>query len=304
MKKELSQNKKRTIFITLMIIFPLIQFAIFTVYVNVKTLIMAFFGFDYETNEVVFVGLENFKRFIIEFQTSDMWKRAIVNSFWYFPVSAFVTLPITVVVSYFLYNKVYLSSFFKVVFYIPNIISVVVLALVFRAMFNYSSGPVNLILMNVFNMPIEEIPIWFNDTKVTMKLLYVYAVWAGIGGNVILTLGAMARVPKEVCEAGQLDGVGMTRELCQIYLPIIWPTVSTFIVFGVASMFSMFIHTAVLTDGAGDSYTVASIIMTKVKEGKNPYYVAMLSLLLTIVAVPVTQLAKYLVNKIWSDVEV
>ena len=302
-KKIITMKTKRNIFIILMLLFPLLQFSIFTVYTNLSTIVMGFQSFDYETNQVYFAGFENLRRFIIEYRTTTMWRTAIVNSFWYFPLTVGITLPLTVIFAYFLKNGVKFAGFFKVVFYIPNIVSIVVMALVFKSLFHYN-GPVNTILVNVFNVSKNDIPIWFNEAGVTMKVLYFYAIWAGIGGNIIIMFGAMARVPKELCEAGALDGVGTWRELFQIYLPIIWPTVSTLIVFGVASMFSMFLHTQVLTDGAGESWTVASILMTKVKENNNPYYAAMISLIITIFAVPVTQFVKWAVGKVWADVQV
>ena len=178
------------------------------------------------------------------------------------------------------------------------------MGLVFRSLFSYSSGPVNQVLMNIFGMARDDIPVWFNDSNVTMNVIYFYAIWAGLGGNIILVIGAMSRVPKELCEAGQLDGVGIFRELVQIYVPIIWPTISTLVIFGTTAIFTMFVHTAVLTDGAGESWTFASILMTKVKQNKDPYYVAMISLMLTLIAVPVIELVKYLTGKIYADVEI
>lgn len=299
MKKDtLSGKTKKTIFITLMLVFPLLQFLIFTVYTNLNTIMMAFSELDSEYN-VVFVGFKNFRKFLVDFKVLPVWKDAIAHSLGYFPVTAFIALPLTIIVSYFLHNKIWMSTFFKVAFYIPNIISVVVMGLVFKSMFSVG-GPINQVL-TVFGM--ENIPNWFDSDK-TMGVLYFYAVWAGIGGNIILMLGAMSRVPQELREAGALDGVGMWRELVQIYLPIIWPTVSTLIVFSVATVFSMFIHTIVLCgDEKASSSTVASILITEVNKG-SPYYASMLSLIILVFAIPTTQLTKYFVNKIWADVEV
>lgn len=300
MKKfTLSKKTKRTTFITLMLLFPLTQFLIFTVYTNLSTFIMAFQELDANYN-VVFVGLKNFRNFIIDFNMMPFWKSAIVHSFGYFPITVFVSLPLTVIVSYFLHNKIWGSGFFKVVFYIPNIVSIVVVALAFKEMFS-NNGPINELLTG---LGVKDIPKWFDDEGATMWILYLYAVWAGIGGNIILVLGAMARVPQELREAGALDGVGMWRELVQIYLPIIWSTVSTLIVFGVATMFSMFIHTLVLCgDDKVSSVTVASILVTEVNKG-SAHYASALSLIIIVFAIPATQLAKYLVNKVWADVEV
>ncbi len=298
-KNTLTGKTKRTIFITAMLVFPLLQFLIFTVYTNLNTFLMAFQELDANYN-VGFAGFKHLRNFLVDFTMLPLWKSAIVHSFGYTIVTIFVSLPITVLISYFLHNKIWLSSFFKVAFYIPNIVSIVVVALAFKQMFSYD-GPINQLLAS---LGVKDIPNWFNEEGVTIWILYFYAVWAGIGGNIILVLGAMSRVPHELREAGALDGVGTWRELFQIYLPIIWPTVSTLIVFGVATMFSMFIHTLVLCgDEKVASVTIASILITEVNKG-SPYYASMISLIILVFAIPSTQLAKYFVNKIWADVEV
>ncbi len=306
MKKDFIKkktDKDALFFIIIMLALPMAQFLVYTVYANLNTFIMAFQTFDYENDVVVFAGLDNLNKFVTEFTTNTMWKRAIWNSLGYFPVSSLITLPLSIISAYFLFKKIPFSKFFSTVFYLPSVISIVVMALVFRSMFEYSTSPINNILTNVFGMEADEIPIWLNDQKWTMPVLYLYAIWAGIGSNVILLFGAIARVPTEVSEAATIDGCGMFRELISIYVPIIWPTVSMLFMFGISTCFSIFLHTQVLTDGAGDSWTLASIIMSKVKNGSDLYYCSFLSCALVVIAVPIVQISKHYLDKAFTVVE-
>lgn len=301
-ENRLKRNDK--IFIAVIIAIPMLHFLVFTLYINIDSLVMAFQDVDYDAavNSVRFVGFDNFVRFFKEWGENDLWVKAIVNSLWYFPVTVVLMLPLSIFAGYFLYRKVPFSGAYKIIFFLPSIISIVVLAIVFRNMFDSSIGPVNRILEQWFHVPKDKIPNWLIDEKYAMNILYLYSIWAGIGYNVVLLFGAMTRVPSEVIESGRLDGVGVCREIFQVIVPIIWPTVSTMIVFGVTTVFTQYIHPMVLTGGSGKTYTIAYMIVTKVNQGQL-YYSAALGIMLVIVAVPSVQLTKWLCSKIYDTVE-
>ncbi len=292
------------IFIVLMIAIPMLHFALFTLYVNFDSFIMAFQDVDYtaEVNTLKWVGLDNFKKFFTEWGENDLWMRAVINSFGYLPVTVCVMLPLSIFAGYFLYRKIPLSGLYKILFFLPSIISIVVLAIVFRNMFDASIGPINWILENIFKMSKDDIPNWLVDEKYAMWILYLYAIWAGIGYNVVLLFGAMTRVPTEVIESGRLDGVGIFREMFQIFVPIIWPTVSTMIIFGVTTIFTQYIHPMVLTSGNGKTYTIAYLIISKVNQGRL-YYSAALGIMLIVIALPMIEFTKWLTGKIYDTVE-
>lgn len=303
-KPKIKNKTADKIFILCMIILPLMHFVVFSIYINLSSFVLAFRDIDYATNKEIFVGLQNFQRFFTEFREGKIWSRAIVNSLLYFPICSVLMLPLSIVAGYFLYRKIRLNGFFKIVFFLPSIISIVVLAIVFRNMFDSSVGPINFILEKLFKIPKENIPAWLVDPKYAMGTLYIYAIWAGIGYNVVLLFGAMSRVPMEIVESARMDGIGITREIFQIFVPITWPTISTLVVFGAMTIFTQFLHPMVLTPGAvGETYTLAYIIVTKVNQGQV-YYSAALGLMLAAVAVPIVQFVKWVCGKIYDVVEV
>ena len=307
-RKNLSARKIRsTVFITVMLALPLLQFLVFTLYTNINTFIMAF-QMDDGKGRAVFAGFYNIRSFITEWKIGGgMWPRAILNSLGYLPMTVLVNLPVSIIVAYFLFKKVPLAGLYKVIFFFPNVISVVVMALAFRSMFDYSTGPVNNLLTNVFGVSKDSLPIWLMDEKLTMPLLYLYALWAGIGYNCILLFGAFARVPKEIEESAALDGCGVWREIFGIYIPIMWPTITTMTVFGISTVFGMFIHTQVLTNSMGSNgstWTIASLIMGKIKSNVDKYSAAMLSILVTVIGVPSILLTKKGMEKVIDTVEV
>lgn len=281
----------------------LLQFAVFTIYVNISSIFMAFQRIDYETNKVVLAGLYNFKVFFVNFGQSDFWPRAIFNSLGYFPVTALITLPLSIFAGYFLYRKIWFHNFFKVVFFLPNIISIIVLGMFFKNMFDPSIGLVNRFLMDGFKVPRGDIPLWFMDKNIAMWMLYLYAVWAGIGYNVILIFGAISRIPIEVMESARLDGIGVFKEIVKIVVPIIWPTITTMTVFCVMTVFSQFMHPLILTPGTpASTQTIAYVIITSVKNG-NYYASAAVGLIFTVVAVPIIMLVRRIMERMFDTVE-
>ena len=75
------------------------------------------------------------------------------------------------------------------------------------------------------------------ESRVTGTII-AYTVWTGLGVNMLLYQSAMSRIPQEVIEAGMLDGVPWWRELFQIIIPMVWPTISTTLILVITSMFN------------------------------------------------------------------
>jgi ABC transporter, permease protein len=300
---KLFSKKNDRLFIAAMLALPLLHFAVFTCYINISSLVMAFQDLDFTTNQEYFVGFGNFTRFFKEFTQVPSWKSAIKNSALYFPVTNFITLPLSLIAAYFLFRKVPLSGCYKIVFFFPSIISIVVLAMVYRNMLDPTTGPVCLLLKKL-GMTDETVPLFLSDPKFAMPSVYFYAIWAGIGFNVVMLSGAIGRVPVEVMESARLDGVGLMRELFQIVTPIIWPTISTLFVFGAMTVFTQFMQPMILTpNGLGDTWTIAYLVVSKVQGGVDLYYSAALGLLFTAVGLPVVMGVKKLIENIFDVVE-
>ena len=120
----------QTIFIVSMLAYPVIHFLVFWVYVNFDAILLTFqryilmdenFNF---INDYVFVGVDNYRIVINKIMQDAYTRDTIVNSLLYFPLTCFVSLPLSIVFSYFIFKKVKLSNMFKVIFYLPSIIPV------------------------------------------------------------------------------------------------------------------------------------------------------------------------------------
>ena len=187
--------------------------------------------------------------------------------------------------------------------FLPTLIPAAVLSQSFTQMLSIDGGPLNTILMKIFGYTPETVPVWLNDERYAMSILYLYSIWVGIGYNAVLMWGAMTRVPTEIIESAHLDGVGFFREFFNITLPIMWPTLSMILLTSVNTPFAMYMHSLLLTNGQAQTGTLGLMVITTLRGG-NMYYSAAISILLSVISIPLMLLVKKFLGKIYEDVEV
>ena len=114
----------------------------------------------------------------------------------------------------------------------------------------------------------------------------------------------MNRIPEEVLEAARLDGVGMLRELVQIILPMVWPTLTTLIVFTFVGIFTASGPILLFTKGQYDtvtiSYWILSVVMNPAGDAR---YASAVGLIFTLVALPIVLLVKWGMEKLQAATE-
>jgi|HigsolmetaAR203D_1030402.scaffolds.fasta_scaffold03279_5 ABC-type sugar transport systems, permease components len=298
----MSAAAKRRWFIFLMLLFPLLHFLVFFVYINANTVVMSFQRLNFMDNSVSFVGLDQYRAIFRDLERSPVLGKAIVNSLLFIPVTNFILLPLSIVAGYFLYKKVWGSGWFRAVFFLPSILSIVILTMVFSFMFDSTFGVVNDLLRLVGLEHWQRA--WFGDPDTAMPMVFLYCIWAGIGFNVILLHGAISRIPTEIIEYGQLEGISMTRELWQVIVPMIWPTITTLFVLGSTSAFTIFLQPQLLTNGGpnGSSYTIALYVLEQVR-ASNLEYAAAVGVFFSLIGVAVVMLFRFIMEKIGSSVE-
>ena len=297
---------KIKLFIVCMLALPLLQFCIFTIYVNIDGIVMAFQSVDLTTNELKFVGLGNFEKFFRNFSSwdKDTFLKTIANSFGYWPVTYLISIPLQIAAAYFLYKKVPASGFTIVMIFLPNLIPPAVLAQAFSQMLSIRQGPLNEVLMFLFGYTEETVPIWLTDERFAMGILYFYSVWVGIGYNAVLMWGAMTRVPAEIVESAHLDGIGFFGEFFHITLPVMWPTLSMILLTSINIPFTVYMHSLLLTNGGQAKTGTLGLMVIQTLRTGNMYYSAAISVLLSVISIPLMLVAKNLLNRIYEDVEV
>ena len=227
------QMRKDLIFVLCMLAVPLANFLVFWLWPNFRSITMAF-----EVPVVEGFTFYNFERFFKELASPvtgpGLW-REIGNSFLMFFVGTFVNLPAVLFMSYIMFKKVYGYKVFRVLFYLPSIIGGTVMSQIYRAIVSVD-GPVQA-LLNLAGMETSTGGL-LGSPDTGMIMMIIYMLWTGVGSNMIMFTGAMNRVPQDIFESARIDGIGFFREFFDIILPLIWPTVTTMVVFSMVGVFS------------------------------------------------------------------
>ena len=291
---------RKNLFIVGMLSIAIVHFLVFWLYVNLSSILMAFKNVTIEGTKW---GFGNFKIMFDSFRnpTSEL-RGAFVNTMIYFAVNLFIKLPLTFICSYFLYKKIKGYKYYRFVFFLPSIISAVVLTSLLKYMVN-PGGPLPRIYEMLWG---REAPLFLADSDYALGVILFYTIWSGFGVNIILFQGAMSRIPPEIIEAGKIDGVGMTRELFQIVTPLVWPTISTVVVLAFVGIFSSSGEILLFTKGLYDTYTISYWIFELVQGIKgtvNLEYASTVGIFFSVIALPIVLLVKRGLEKITESVE-
>ena len=308
-KKKLSKRrKKELIFIIVLLAYPVSQFLLTWIFVNSYSIILSFQKISME-GDVSFAGFENFIYVIKRIFDPDLGSVTIaenvripnnllvvINSLGYGLITIFISLPLALIASYFLSKKMPFANVFRVIFFLPNIISVVALVYAFRMQLDSTSGMAYHFL-DFFGIHLED-TIWPS----TSIIVYIYCIWAGIGYNVLLFSGAIGRVPKELFESSQMDGAGNFKQFTKIMIPMIWPTVVTMIILGMTSILTLYLQPVLFE--YNNTETIAGTIFNGVNDGKSQYPMySAFGLLFSFILAPVILWDRKIISKKYSDTD-
>ena len=205
----------------------------------------------YSPNET-FVGLKNFKTLI----SDTNFIRSMQNMILLIVVVTIVTFAFALVFAGILSReKIRGQNFFRIIFYIPNILSVVVIAGIFSAIytgiFSAIYKPENGMLNSIISLFHKmENPILWKGESLVMVSLIIAMVWQAIGYYMVMYMASMASVPESLYESAGLDGAGRMVQFFQITIPLIWTNIRTTLTFFIISTINMaFLFVKAMTSG-------------------------------------------------------
>lgn len=227
MKKESSfKSKGDYLFYAVMALFPTVQFSLMYVGVNVNSIKLAFV--DNVNGQFVFVGFKHFAEIFSSGETA-LYLTYMKNSLIVYVIGLVVGTPLSLIFAFYIYKQKIGSGIFKVVLYLPQIISVTVLVVMFKNIVNEAYMEIIYNLFGVFVNPL------LLDQPFYTILIFTILISRGTG--VLMYTGALSGISDSVVESAKLDGALPFNEFIYISLPSIFPTLSTFLIVGVAGIF-------------------------------------------------------------------
>lgn len=290
-----AKNKGDILFYCLVLIIPLAQIAIFYFGVNFQSILMSFQSYNTKEDFFYWDLTTNALQFWDEIRTESFWIM-VRDSFVVWLCTQLAGTILALFFSYYIYKRRTAYKFFKFILFLPSIIPGLLLVLIFKFFMN-SAMPA---FLNLNGKGL------LTDSSTYFWIITAYTVWISFGSQVLVYSGAMDQIPQEMLEAGKIDGVTPFREFISLVVPYIVPTITTFVIAGVATIFtnqnnlySFYAEQIIGTDKTIGYYLY--YLVSSSGSGMSKYcYASFLGLVSTCVAVPLTFTVRKILSK-WGD---
>jgi ABC-type sugar transport system permease subunit len=197
-----------------------------------------------------FIGLDNFVEFLTD---KKFWIAAGNTVYMLIPIPFYLFFGILFALGS--HRGTPGSKFFRTLFFLPYISSIVALVVMWRWLFNYQYGLVNQTLATVG----IQGPDWLGDPAWIKTTIVIMIVWKMIGISSIYVLAALKNIPEVYYEAARLDGASSIRMFFSITLPMLSPAIFFLTVVGIIGSLQTFVEVQLFTSDGGRNYSAATI---------------------------------------------
>ncbi len=272
-------------------------------------LLIFWLGVQIETIELAFtnqftkeVGLDNFVwawKQLFSPAGPETMKLAFLNTLKFF-VLGIALIPVTMFFAYLIFRKCIGHGFSRVTLYLPGAVGGIMLALLYANLMS-STGPIMDLVRDITGNE-GMMSLRFSNG---MTYIMIFDVFVGVGGNLMIWLGSMARIPNELIEVGKLEGIGPFTEFRKVVLPLIWPTFVTMLTLQIVGIFGATGSVLALTGGQNGTNTIAFWMYNMVLGGYTSEYgnVAAVGLMFTVITIPLVIGGRWLMNRFGEEVE-
>lgn len=246
----MKNKRRRSGFIALCVTPAIVLFIIFMIIPTIDVFRMSLYRWGGYTAEKTFVGLQNFSTLF----ASDKFYRAFQNSILLIVIVTIVTFFFAIIFAAILTReKIKGQNFFRVIFYIPNILSIVVISAIFSAIYDPNNGLLNSFVA-LFKGGTNDDPIlWLGSPKIVIYSIAIAMVWQAIGYYMVMYMASMANIPESLYESASLEGAGRIKQFTSITLPLIWTNIRTTLTFFIISNINMsFLFVKAMTNSGPD----------------------------------------------------
>ena len=297
MKKQRSatKTKKRAdlIFYCVMMAFPVIQFCLMWIGTNFNSILLAFK--EYDVNYDYTWTFHNFERVLSGLANDSGIQRSLLNSGIFWLCAQCLTIPVSLLISFYFYKRYLGSKVLKNIFFLPSVVSGVVTVTIF---YYLADRGYPLLMKQLFNVDATGLLV---NNQTQMALLIFYNVFYSLAGGFLFFSSAMCGIDESISEAAQVDGATPMQEFRHVTLPLVFPTLSVWFVASTATIFtSDFSMYAFFKTSGGTEVTSMGFYfmrgLTTWGEREYPYFAAF-GLVLTVFACAIIFPLRAIVNR-------
>ena len=199
-----------------------------------------------------YVGSSNYEKLLMDQYFLKSIRNTLVFLAIHIPLQIIIAIGIAVILN----QKLWFRAFFRGAFFMPVVVSGVVITILWQQLYGYEMGTINTLLMW---MGFKKIG-WLIDPAWAMPSIAIMATWKNVGLYIILFLVGLQSVPKSLYEAADLEGATKWQQFWHITIPVINPTIVMVIILSTIGGFSLFIEPYVMTGGGPLNSTLSSVL--------------------------------------------
>lgn len=307
-----TMDRKKFPFVYLLIALPVLQICVFYFYVNVSAFAYAF------QDEFGNWGFGSIKRVYDAFATKsdrlglNPWEM-IYKSVISWSVTNILGFTISILTSFVLTKHMIFSKGFRLIYYIPGIVGGVVLTSIMKEMYAYNGLIVRMLKSWGADLPPMVLRNgMLGDESTAYLTIQLQRLIFGIAGGNMIVAGAYMRIPEEIFESAKLEGCGFFREVFQIAVPCVWPTLSTMMIFSLCSILTADYDAYLYSNGTGANGMVSvgfylyryQVSLTQSHDNTHIYgYISAFGVLITCVTLPIVIISRKILAKVQEAVE-
>ena len=289
---------RKKIFVASFLVLPIINFLVFWVYVDLDSFSLAFKTLEDGKEVFSFVQFESIWNSLTQgTNLVDGFKigTAFKNTMLFFGTGILVSFPLSILASYFIHKKIAGYRFFRVVTYLPSVVTGSALVMMYRYLIDHGGLMHKLFLLTNPADAVYQAPL--TDPSTAIWTILIYNVLCGLGTTIVVVCGAMNSLSPEMLEAGEIDGCNWFQELIYLIIPGIWPTLSTIIILTTAGCLGSSGPILAFTKGAQETETLSYLMYHLTLKGRTSLYLpAAIGLIMTVITVPIVFTVRKLVT--------
>lgn len=291
--RERSRNK----FILICVVPTFLLFILFKIYPMLSAAKMSLYRSTGLSSSPIFIGLENFKTL---FNDPVFWI-SLKNTFFILCVFPLVTMLLALFFAVILtQGKVFEweKTLYRLVFFLPNVLSMVVIGMLFMYIYDFNLGILNSFLDFIGMGMLKRT--WLGEKNTVLWALTFTMVWQAFGYYMVMYISGINRIPQDLYEAATIDGATPMKQFFVITLPLIWEVVRVTITFFITGAFNLsFIFVKVMTKGGPNnaSQTLLNYSDTQAFMNANYGYAMAISVVVFVIAIALAVIVKRLTEK-------
>lgn len=205
-----------------------------------QTVVMSFYDYSKDFYSPEFAGFFNYNLIL----SSKIFIKSILNTFWFLILCVPFLVVFPLIVAILINQKIKCTNFYKLIIYMPVVVSIVVVAIAFKWLYQ-PDGLLNYVL-SFINLPQIE---WLSNPKVAMVSVALVTIFKGVGYYMMIYLSALMSVPNELYEAAEIDGAGAFKKHMTVTIPHIMPVIALVSTISAISALKVFVEIYVMTKG-------------------------------------------------------